>query len=349
MATPRPITIAAVGDFMLQRRPERDRIERVKALVSGADLAIANVDTVLSAKGEPTPKWATLRGPREGANDLKAMGFDIVTMANNHTMDYRAEGMLDMRAALIEARVAPVGAGATLAEASAPVAASIEGRTVAVLSLSCTLPAGSPAGPTWPGIAPVMVHQAYAWDGSLALEQPGSMPEVTGRLDEHDLRRALADVAAAKARAEIVLVVVHWGVAMPWRAAIYPAVQPYQRALGRALIDAGADAIIGNHAHELHGIEFYSSRPIAYCLGNFWIDNISNWSWMGRESIVLRLTFPVSGPAEVEARAVWLDDNGWPDADPAARALPILEALSRPDGTSVTARGDRLLVRPLAT
>jgi poly-gamma-glutamate capsule biosynthesis protein CapA/YwtB (metallophosphatase superfamily) len=338
------VTIAAVGDFMIQHRPPQYDIDRVKSLVCGADITIANVDTVLSDAGQPSPKWANLRGPRDVARDLAAMGFDVVTFANNHAMDFRAEGMLDMIAAYGEAGVKPIGGGTTIAEATAPHLVTVGDRTVALLSLATTLPPDAAAGPTWPGIAPVKVHQAYAFDASLFAEQPGSMPDFKGWLDETDLQRAIDDVKAAKDRADIVVPCIHWGVPSPWRAPIHPIIQEHQRELGHALIDAGADAIIGNHAHELHGIEFYEAKPIAYCLGNFWIDKISNWAWMGRESIVLRLNFPPDGDPEVEIQPVWLDDDGWPLSDPDHKAVAILNALGKNDRVSVTPAGDRFRV-----
>lgn len=344
MSLPRTITISAVGDFMIQHRPDRPKLDRVRSLVSGVDIAIANVDTVLSDHGQPSPKWANLRGPRDVVHDIRAMGFDVVTMANNHAMDFRAEGMLDMRAAYLEAGIKPIGGGSTLAEASEPASFVVDGRTVTLLSLACTLPPDSAAGPTWPGIAPVKIHQAYAFDESLAMEQPCSMPDVIGRLDGADLQRACADIRVAKTGADIVIAAVHWGVPAPWRAPIHPVIQEYQRSLGHALIDAGADAIIGNHAHELHGFEFYKEKPIAYCLGNFWIDSISNWGWMGRETVVLRLSFPPEGAPGVEISSVILDDDGWPQSDPENRAIPIALAMSQADGVAITPAVDRFRV-----
>src|SRR4051794_37747852 len=97
------VTIAAIGDFMLERRPESDDVSAVRSFLAGADLTNANVDTVLSDLGPPVPKWANLRGPRAAAQALPAMGIDLIAMANNHAMDFRAEGMLDTCRAYEEA------------------------------------------------------------------------------------------------------------------------------------------------------------------------------------------------------------------------------------------------------
>lgn len=344
MVGSKTIVVSAVGDFMIDRRANPLDIERVHALIDGADVKIANVDTVLSDKGERSPKYANLRGPCDSVHDLRAMGFDVVTIANNHAMDFRAEGMLDMRAAYLEAGIKPIGAGATITEATAPAIVTVDGRRVAILSMACTIPQDAAAGPTWPGIAPVKIHQAYGFDPSLAAEQPCSMPAVMGWLDETDFARAKSDVAAARVRADVVIAAVHWGVPSPWRAAANPVIQEHQGVLGRALIDAGADAVIGNHAHELHGIEFHQGKPIAYCLGNFWIDGISNWQWMGRETVVLRLSFPETENPGVEFSTVLLDDDGLPHTDANNRAAEIIRRFGIDDGVSVTPAGNRFRV-----
>ena len=164
------------------------------------------------------------------------MGFDVVTLANNHAMDYGAEGLLDMRRALEQAGVRAVGAGADLDEAMAPVELSVGEQTVAIMALACTLPPASAAGPARPGVAPVRVHQAYELEISLAAEQPGSVPAIKTWVDDAELQRAVEQVKAARVRADVVIVAVHWGVPVLWRAPLQPRVQEYQRVMGRSLI-----------------------------------------------------------------------------------------------------------------
>lgn len=343
------VTIAAVGDFMLQSLPSEAEIARVRALIAGSDIAVANMDTVLSPLGEPTPKLFNLRGERDAVPSVAAMGFHALTIANNHAMDFGAEGMLDMIAAFRAVGVTPFGGGRDLAEASAAHIVTVNGHTVALLSIASTLPTGAAAGPGRAGIAPVNVHQSFLVEPSIMSEQPGSVPEVKCWLDEADLARAKADVAAAKERADFVVPFVHWGVPSPWRAPFHAVIQEHQRTLGHALIDAGADAVIGNHAHELHGVEFYRGKPIAYCLGNFWIDGISDWAWMGRETVVMRLILEPGVDPAIEITPVVLDDAGWPMPDAAERAPEIIERLSQALGGAVVTRtDDRFRVAPPA-
>jgi poly-gamma-glutamate synthesis protein (capsule biosynthesis protein) len=332
---------------MLEQRLSAADIAAVRPLLDGADITIANVDSVLSPLGDPVPKWVNLRGPRDAAWDLRSLGIDVVSLANNHAMDFRAEAMLDMRHALQEAGVRTIGAGCTLAEACAPAVFEVRGRTIAMLGISCTLPEGSAAGPSSPGIAPVRIHTAYHVDESLSLEQPGSMPAVRTWPDERHLDRARDDVARARAAADHAIVVVHWGVPAPWRTPVQPIVQDYQRRLAHDLIEAGADAILGIHAHELHGIEIYRERPIAYCLGNFWVDSLPRHSWLGRESLVLRMHLRAHTPPEIEIVPVLLDDAGVPRPDPNARSVTLLAERSREFGVTVEAARGRYVVRPL--
>ncbi|MEA2584772.1 MAG: hypothetical protein QOF33_2857 [Thermomicrobiales bacterium] len=339
------VTIAAVGDFMIDRRAAASDIDAVRPYLAGADVTIANVDTVLSEQGTPVPKWANLRGPREAAGDLRAMGFDLIAMANNHAMDFRAEGMLDNCRTYEEVGLRYAGAGENLQAATAPVIVQVGDRTVAILSMACTLPFESAAAPDRPGIAPIHVHQSFVIDESLLTEQPGTVPEVKCWLDEKDFARACQDVAAARAKADVVVPVVHWGVPSPWRSPWHPILQDYQRVLGHALIDAGADAVIGTHAHELHAIEFYRDKPIAYCLGNFWIDGLGSYPWMGRESLVLRLSFPDGGAPEVEIVPLLLDDEGIPRPDPELRSVELLTRLSAEFGVVVEPVDGRFLAR----
>jgi len=156
--------------------------------------------------------------------------------------------------------------------------------------------------------------------------------------DEQDLARLRADVQSAREISDDVLVITHWGVPTPWRPSAHPVVQEHQKTAGRALIEAGATAVIGNHPHELHGIEFYQGRPIAYCLGNFWIDTIADYPWMGHESVALRLGLGKQPQPSVSARLLLLDDGGVPRLDTSGRTLAVLNEMSRAYGVAAVVR-----------
>lgn len=238
----RELTVAAVGDIMLGGTAALELVhygydypfERVTSLLRDADLAFGNLEGPLTNRGEAQRKQYVFRSPPEKvAPALARAGFDVVSLANNHAMDYGFDGLQDTLHALTNNGIRYAGAGENLAAARQPALLSAGGTPVAVLAYSLTFPEESWASDTRPGTA--FGH-------------------------EHQLR---ADVAAARGRAGTVLVSFHWGQEGSRE------LRDYQRKLGRAAIEAGAAAVIGHHPHVLQGVERYREGVILYSLGNF--------------------------------------------------------------------------------
>lgn len=241
-ATPRVLTIAAVGDIMLggTATPELARygydypFERVGPLMRNADLAFGNLEGPLTERGQAQSKRYVFRSPPDRvAPALARAGFDVVSLANNHSMDYGIEGLRDTMQALARVGIAHAGAGGNLAVARKPVFLNLDGRHVAVLAYSLTFP-----------------EEFWATDS-----RPGT---AFGHEDQ-----VRADVAEARKKAETVLVSFHWGQEGSTE------LRDYQRKLGHAAIEAGATAVIGHHPHVLQGVERYRDGIILYSLGNF--------------------------------------------------------------------------------
>ncbi len=244
------ITVSAVGDISLARQVV-DRMEAngagypfalIAPLVRG-DIGLANLEGALTERGEPWPKGYNFRTPPRFASGLSAARFRVVTLANNHTLDYGQIGLLDTLAALDAAHVRHVGAGVDAASAHAPVIVEVNGLRVAFLGYVATPDEGGgfsigawAAGPATPG---------------LALGTPDAIA---------------TDVAAARQLADFVIVAVHAG--DEYRTAP----NATQRALAQAALDAGADAYIGAHAHVVQPIELRGGKLIAWGLGNFIFD-----------------------------------------------------------------------------
>jgi poly-gamma-glutamate synthesis protein (capsule biosynthesis protein) len=324
----------AFGDLLMEQRPTAAELTEVAPLLQGYDLVTGNIDTVVSLAGVKMPKYANLHAPRELAFDLRRLGVDVATLANNHTMDYGAEGLLDSLAAFEEAGVITVGAGANLATASAPVYCELHGRTVAIIACSSTLSELAAATNELPGVAPLKVSQSLLLDTHLILEQPGSVPYVKSWIEQAELDRISAVINEARSRADVVLIAYHGGVPAFWRSPSHPVVQEYETQACRAFIDAGADAVLGCHAHEVHGIEFHRNRPIFYCLANFWVGDFPRYPWMEVDSFIAELTFP-AGSAEpaVSLVTIRLDEAGVPHFDPDGRAAALLA--QRSDGIDI--------------
>ncbi len=256
------VRIAAVGDIMLggTAGPEMRKygydypFERTRSLLKQAQIVFGNLEGPLTEGGATeTPKKYVFRSPPDKvAPALARAGFNIVSLANNHSLDYGPQGLEDTRAALEKAGIHGVGAGRNLAEARTPVYMVKGGVTVAFLAYSLTFPEEFWAGPDKPGTA--FGH-------------------------EQDVR---TDVAAARQTADIVVVSFHWGQEGKTE------LRDYQVQLAHAAIDAGASAVLGHHPHILQAVERYQDGVILYSLGNFAFGSFSN---IATRSVMALLTF----------------------------------------------------------
>jgi hypothetical protein len=264
--------LAATGDLFMQRalvRPDAAASTPIYDRLRKADHRFVNLEMPLTRSEEADDKLVCLKGDPALAGQLQQLGVDVVTIANNHTMDFGAAGLLETISTLKAAGVASCGGGANLADALSAATLTADGLRVAFIGLATTLANNAAAGPKKPGIAPVRVITSYAIDAVSIQESPGMAPAVETKAFDTDIATVAAAVAAAKKEADIVVVGIHWGVPMGWLAANQEEIADYQQPLARALIDAGADAIIGHHPHVVQGAEIYKGRPILYSLGNF--------------------------------------------------------------------------------
>ena len=309
---PTPVVhLATTGDIMLDRSMgfhlRQGKLDypfyEVAHWFHAADLTIGNLESALGDIGEPEPKAYPFRAPPEAAASLARAGFDIVSLANNHGMDYGPDALLQGIDLLNAAGVVPIGAGADETAAYAPHITEVNGLSLAVFGY-VNVPI------EWRGF------DTQTWTATA--NAPG--------LAWATVERVEADVSAIRPEVDLVIVVLHSG---------YEYVDPpspIQMDLSRAAIDAGADLVIGHHAHILQGIEFYRGGVIVYGLGNF--------------------VFEIDGPPETAVLYAWLDADGVREIEllpaivqfggrprPAAswEAAPILQRvyqLSRPLSTN---------------
>ena len=282
--TPAPeITLAFAGDVHFEGRVA-DRLSEdpattlgpVATVLSRADLAMVNLETAITEGGAAEPKQFAFRAPATAFAALKAAGVDVATMANNHGADFGAAGLTDTFAAIAATRFPTVGIGPNAARAYAPYYRQVRGHRVALLGASQirdrTLSAWT-AGPDSPGIA-----SAYS-------------------------DRLVTAVQDARQRAEIVVVYLHWGI----EGQGCPSAE--QEALAARLAGAGADAVVGTHAHLLLGGGWLDRTYVAYGLGNFlwWRDGAYS-----NATRVLRLTFRARRVVAAELAPAWIDERGVP-------------------------------------
>lgn len=285
--------LAIAGDVVVQRPPNRCD-ERLRRLLTGAVLAFGNLEVPLTTSDASAEKAATHRADPKRAVDVVDLGFDVVTLANNHMLDFGVEGMRDTLSALSAAGVGYVGAGENDREARRPLYRSTVSGDVALIGLCAALPPGFAASTSRPGVAPLRVLQQVSVDPALAAEQPGMAPFVHTRPYQPDLDAACAEVAAARANADLVVVAVHWGVPAGFAPASYGVLAEYQRPMGHALVDAGADLVVGHHPHVVQPVEEYRGALIAYSIGNF---VFHNWDSFTPEAQGAGSAFPLEVPA----------------------------------------------------
>lgn len=318
--------LRAVGDVMLARHvaeaAARDGADALFAPVAellAGDLAVGNLESPLAEAGAGARAGPyRLIGPPALAAALPAAGFDALGLANNHGLDAGPAGLADSAAALRAAGLAPVGAGHGEAEALAPAMLAAGGLRVALFALNDVLdPADGPAA----GLAP---PDDAAWPSpDFAACEGAPCPFGRAWLSA----RALAAVAAVRADADVVVVMVHWG----REYAAEPSAR--QRAWAARLVAAGADLVLGAHPHVLQpaGPLEAGGRAgyVAYSLGNFLFDGSPDPALSS--GAALRVLLDREGVALVAAAPVATAGGRPRPLDPAGElGLAALAALGAP-------------------
>jgi poly-gamma-glutamate capsule biosynthesis protein CapA/YwtB (metallophosphatase superfamily) len=259
------VVLYAVGDVAADRPDPRECFILVRDRLREADVAFCQLETSLTTRGVRLPQARhAVRGKPEIAAALKDAGFSVVSFAGNHCMDWGLEAFSDTIENLKAQDLAVVGAGANIAAARAPVFLQQNGVRIAFLAYSSILPMSYWAEANRPGCAPMRAFTVYE---QIEHDQPGTPARIHTFPHRDDLRALAQDVAQAREQADFVAVSLHWGIHF------VPAVlADYQIDVAHAAIDAGADAILGHHAHILKGVELYRGKPIFYSLCNFATD-----------------------------------------------------------------------------
>jgi len=187
-------------------------------------------------------------------------GFNIASVASNHAMDWGPEALLDTIELLRGMGIETAGAGRNLAEARKPAIIECKGLRIALLAYCSVLHEFYAAEPDKPGVAPLRAQVRY----EPVDYQPGVPPRVVTTPDEEDLAGLLADLRAAKGAADHVVLSLHWGVHFVPRV-----IADYQKTVATAAFAAGADLILGHHAHVPKAIEVRDGKTCFYSLSNF--------------------------------------------------------------------------------
>ncbi len=306
------ISFAATGDSIIMRRVSVYEDERAFAglvnLVRSATVAFTNFEQNVfdTRKFQPTPQaeyggvW--LHGTPDMAKEIKWMGFDIVSRANNHTTDYGVEGMNETDAILDEVGLVRAGSGQTLGQARAPAYFQTAFGRIAIISAASSFMRMSRAmdpRPDFkgrPGLSALRTIRNIYLEPSIfdqlrsvtlndlrkgrprRAQSPadefnffgtrirkGEKNRVESVADERDVKAILTQVKAARRQADFVFVTLHSH--SPGNNS--DVVADFHPLFARSAIDAGADMFVGHGPHRLRAIEIYKGKPIFYSLGNF--------------------------------------------------------------------------------
>lgn|GEM_PF-2800213 len=289
--------------------------EKIAPILKSADIAFVNLETPLSDTAE---RLGAFRTPTAFTKGLNFAGIDIVSLANNHMLDAERVGMFDTMNALDKANIHHVGAGKNLPEARSPKIMEVDGVRVAFLAYTQYENSGeiSFAGPKRSGVA---------------------------ALDPDIIK---ADIAAVKERVDHIILSFHWDI-YQFDKSRQQELHPDAVKFARAMIDAGADAILGHHPHVPRAIEIYKGKPIFYSLSHLifsfnlphWMDNYLARLKLTKDSITEVEIIPVAGKG---------DDLGQPfvlTGERAHKMLNNLSKLSKELGTNIVRKGDLGIIK----
>jgi poly-gamma-glutamate capsule biosynthesis protein CapA/YwtB (metallophosphatase superfamily) len=281
------VTLAFAGDVHFTGRTAQllndpaTAFGPITAVLKSADFTAVNLETSVTSGGTPQPKTYHFRTVPAAFTALRDAGVDLVTMANNHVLDYGQAGLADTLAAARAARFPYVGIGKDAAAAWAPYVATVKGWRIAIVGVS------------------QVADLASSWVAT---------PSRPGEANAIDLGRTLAAVRAARRLAPTVIVFMHWGtegVACP---------NPNQLSLARQLSAAGASIIIGAHAHVLQGSGWLGHTFVAYGMGNFL------WYVHSAPTGVLELTLHLHAPLTARFIPAFISSTGQPVVEHGAAA-----------------------------
>lgn len=259
----------AVGDCAPYREDLSSSFVHVSEMFNSADLVFGQLESVLSSRLELSSctRFGCSSRP-EVAKVMKESGFDVVSFASNHALDYGRTAFNDTLKYIREAGLYLTGAGENESISRSYPIIDVKGTKVAFLGFCSILPQGFWAEEARPGVNPARGITAYT---AVEHDQPGTPCRVFTFPHPDDLKRMTEDIQEAKKKADIVIVSMHWGVHF-----VEGAIADYQRYYAHFAIDAGADLILGHHAHILKPIEVYKGKAIFYSLGNFAMEEPSS-------------------------------------------------------------------------
>ncbi len=289
------IEMVATGDIMLARTVEERMnqygslypFQAIYPLLQSADVAVGNLETPFTVRGQPADKRFVFRAHPEHITALQTVGFDVLSLANNHVLDFPPDSMDDTLTALENLGIATVGVGRGEAAAVRPAVLEVKGVKVAFLAF---------AAPRWRGSLEVPTVTDVAW----------AEPEPVHKA-----------VVQARQEADLVIVILHTGTEYETQA------NQEQRAVAHAAVEAGAALVIGHHPHVLQDVEVHQGAPIVYSLGNFVFD--MDVIEQTRDTAILRAVLTQDGVRSVDLYLARIVGDAQPRLRVAEDGSPLVQ------------------------
>ena len=264
MAAAQTVTLMSGGDIGPVYEPTEEFAELIAPVFRQADIRLGQCERTYSERGW-APQFAT--GPTGHHSRLHprfagvwdAAGIDIVSVASNHAMDWGPEALIDTVDLFRSKGKMVIGGGRDDEEARAPAIVERNGVKIAFLAYCSVLRDGQASGKGKAGIAPLRAHTHYLPEEF----QPGTPPRIVTIPYEEDVKAMQADIRKAKKQSDVVVLSIHWGLRH-----VPKTICTYQPPIAQAAIDAGADLIIGHHAHSIKAVEVYKGKVCFYSVGN---------------------------------------------------------------------------------
>lgn len=266
---PGDVIVTGVGDMIFNQQistlPEAHH-QQLLRIMQEADIAYGNLEFSINDRPELQRPFYNFRTPTSFVWEVAAIGINLVSMANNHALDFGPEGLRECLKALDRANIGHAGAGPTLAAAHAPESMRVQSQTERFALLSymrywtSRYRCSNPDEPCLATIDPAEI---------LVTKEGGGTERVEGPLAA-DIATMEDDIVLAKRHNSIVIVSLHNHDVSHRRAyGVQDTTPPNDEIMYRRAIDAGADMVIGSGPHVLRGIEIYKGKPIFYSLSNF--------------------------------------------------------------------------------
>jgi poly-gamma-glutamate capsule biosynthesis protein CapA/YwtB (metallophosphatase superfamily) len=266
---PKVTTVTIAGDIMLGRRvgasgPPGGELRPMQRRLARADLTVGNLESTLSDNGNPQQAGDSFAADPSALGALDDAGFDLLSLANNHTGDFGPRALRETLRRLAESPIAHVGAGRDATEAWRPAVLESHGVRFGFVAFN-----------------------AIGETPRATADRPGAaevrMQPRTGPLDRRDLRRLTTTIRDLRQRVDVVIALPHWG----QQYTNTPV--PDQRRVGAAMLDAGADLVVGGHPHWVQGIQVHEGKLVVHSLGNLVFD--MDFSRATEEGVLAELVF----------------------------------------------------------